>query len=296
MLAESPTLEIPELDVAPTVHVAGRAIVGRIASQVLLAFSAMLAGFILFAFVLSSLSTDRAQAGLERRFEKPLSYGRAPIGGKIRPGTPVARLDIPAIGLHQIVVEGTGTAQLAEGPGHLAVSPLPGQAGNAVIAAHRLVLGGAFARLSDLKPGAAIEVLTGQGHFTYIVRHRTAVAASDTAVFQATSSNQLTLVTGANLSATRRLAVVADLKGPAKPAPTGRPSVLSRTDGGLVGSSGELGQLAAWAALLLLVAAATVVTYRLLPRWSAYLATTPVVLLVVWLVYTNLAQVLPATL
>jgi hypothetical protein len=36
--------------------------------------------------------------------------------------------------------------------------------------------------------------------------------------------------------------------------------------------------------------------YRMLPRWSAYVATTPVVALVVWLVYTNLAQVLPATL
>ncbi len=296
MLAESPTLELPKLDLAPKAHVAGGAGATRIASQVLLTFSAMLAGFILFAFILSSLSTDRAQAGLERRFEKPLSYGRAPIGGKLRPGTPVARLDIPAIGLHQIVVEGTGSAQLAHGPGHLAVSPLPGQAGNAVIAAHRLVLGDAFARLSDLKPGATVEVLTGQGHFTYIVRHRTVVPASDTAVFQATASNQLTLVTGDNLSATRRLAVVAVLEGPAKPAPAGRPSVLSPSDGGLVGNTGDLGQLAAWAALLLLVAGATVFVYRILPRWSAYLATTPVVLLVTWLVYTNLAQVLPATL
>jgi sortase A len=284
VLAESPTLELPKLDLAPKAHVAGGAGATRIASQVLLTFSAMLAGFILFAFILSSLSTDRAQAGLERRFEKPLSYGRAPIGGKLRPGTPVARLDIPAIGLHQIVVEGTGSAQLAHGPGHLAVSPLPGQAGNAVIAAHRLVLGDAFARLSDLKPGATVEVLTGQGHFTYIVRHRTVVPASDTAVFQATASNQLTLVTGDNLSATRR------------PAPAGRPSVLSPSDGGLVGNTGDLGQLAAWAALLLLVAGATVFVYRILPRWSAYLATTPVVLLVTWLVYTNLAQVLPATL
>jgi len=296
VLAESPTLQLPELHVAPETGIAGRARTSRLASQVLLTFSALLAGFVVFAFFFSSLSTDRAQAGLERRFEKPLSYGKAPSGGTIRPGTPVARLDIPAIGLHQIVVEGTGPAQLSHGPGHLVVSPLPGQAGNSVIAAHRLVLGDAFSQLSHLQLGARIEVLTGQGRFTYIVGRRMVVPASDTAVFQATSSNQLTLVTSANLSATRRLAVVANLTGAAKPARSGRQTVLRSSEGGLVGGTGDLGQLAAWMALLALVAAATVVTYRSLPRWSAYLATTPAVVLVLWLVYTNLAQVLPATL
>ena len=296
MLAESPPVSRPDVSAEPEVQAAPRTLARPIVGHTLLAFSALLAGFVVFAFFLSSLSVDRAQAGLERRFARPLSYGTAAIGGKVPTGTPIARLDIPAIGLHQIVVEGTGAAQLSRGPGHMAVSPLPGQAGNSVIAAHRLVLGGAFSRLSHLPLGAKIDVLTGQGRFTYIVSRRTVVAASDTAVFQATSSNQLTLVTGSNLLATRRLAVVANLVGPAKPAPAGGPSVLSASDGGLVGQTGNLGQLAAWMALLLLVAGGTVVMYRMLPRWSAYVATTPVVALVVWLVYTNLAQVLPATL
>jgi sortase A len=296
VLAESPHLSLPNLPDTPEVGVGRRPLTRPSAAQTLLAFSALMAGFVVFAFFLSSVSADRAQAGLERRFERPLSYGKAPVGGTVRAGTPVARLDIPKIGLHQIVVEGTSAAQLSHGPGHLAVSPLPGQAGNSVIAAHRLALGGAFARLSSLQRGARIELLTGQGHFTYIVKSRMAIPASDTAVFQATSVNQLTLVTSANLSATRRLAVIADLVGPAKPARPGRPSVLRPSEGGLVGNNGNLGQLAAWTALLLLIAALTVVVYRELPRWSAYLATTPMVLLVVWLVYTNLAQLLPATL
>jgi sortase A len=270
--------------------------VEALAAQVLVAFAVFLAGFVVFVFFLSTLPAGRAQTGLERRFEKPLANGKAPVGGVIPYGTPVARLDIPRIGLHQIVVEGTAAAQLAEGPGHLAVSPLPGQIGNAVIAGHRIIFGGPFGRLGGLALGTPISVVTGQGHFTYQVTDRRVVGAADTAPFQATTANRLTLVTADGSSGSRRLVVIAALRGPAKPFPPGRPSVLRATDGGLVGQSGHLGGLAGWALLLVALAGASVAVYRRLPRWSGYLATTPVIVLAAWIVYVHLALILPSTL
>ena len=43
---------------------------------------------------------------------------------------------IPKLGLDDVVVEGTGEAQLQGGPGHYLGTSLPGQAGNAGIAGH----------------------------------------------------------------------------------------------------------------------------------------------------------------
>ncbi len=260
------------------------------------AFAALLAGFVVFVFLLSGLAAGRAQSGLERRFAVPLSQGRAQVGGVIAAGTPVARLDIPGIGLHQIVVEGTSAAQLQLGPGHVNITPLPGQVGNAVIAGHRLAYGAPFSTLSKLRPGAAITVVTGQGHFVYHVTRQYVTSSRDLRPFQATQDNRLTLITASNWSATRRLVVVAALSETAKPFGADRPRVLGRADGGLVGQAGDLSALALWTLILVIVAAASVAMYRRLPRWSSYVATTPLILLVAWLVYTNLGRVLPATL
>ena len=279
----------------PVVPGKGTRRIEAIAGQVLLVFGVLLGGFLLFVFVFSGLSEGRAQAGLQRRFEKPLTGGSAAIAARIRYGTPVARVDIPAAGIHQIVVEGTTPAQLQRAPGHVAVTPLPGEVGNAVIAGHRIAFGGPFSGLSRLKSGAKIQVLTGQGHFTYVVSSHQVVAPSDVKPFQATRDNRLTLVTADNLGASKRLVIVAELRGHAKPFAPGRRTVLAAADGGLVGQSGNWGGLIFWSLVLLVVAAGSVLAYRKMPRWSSYLATTPVIVLVAWLIYQNLAGVLPAT-
>ena len=49
----------------------------------------------------------------------------------------VARLRVPALAIEQFVLSGAHGQALAFGPGHLAGTPLPGAAGNAVIAGHR---------------------------------------------------------------------------------------------------------------------------------------------------------------
>ena len=84
-------------------------------------------------------------------------------------GKAMARLRIPSIGLDEIVVTGTGVADLRKGPGHYAWTPLPGQPGNVSIAGHRTTYGAPFGDINLLKPGDEILVRTVQGEFTYIV-------------------------------------------------------------------------------------------------------------------------------
>lgn len=290
----------PALASAPVAPPAGKRFsslaVQAIAAQVLLAFCALMLGFLAFVVFLSALPQERAQAGLERRFATNLHDAGAAIGGAIPAGTPVARLDIGRIGLHQVVVEGTGADQLRKGPGHLPVSPLPGQVGNAVVGGHRIAWGGPFADVGSLRPGDAVQVVTGQGHFTYRVTTSMILSHNDLSPLQASTDNRLTLLAASDLSGSQRVVVVARLTGRPQPAPLGRPSVLAAGQGGLVGNDGALPALGLWVEVLLLTAAGTVAIYRRFPRWSSYLITTPVVLAAVWLVYENLSRLLPATL
>lgn len=84
-------------------------------------------------------------------------------------GTPVAMIDIPSIGVHEIVVEGTDSGTMCGGPGHRRDSVLPGQAGYSVIMGRAAAYGGPFARIQELRPGQEFTVTTGQGEHTYSV-------------------------------------------------------------------------------------------------------------------------------
>lgn len=125
--------------------------------------------------VVGNLQQRAAQQRAYDRFRGELATGTAPIGPtdpvgrQLAAGTPVAYLEIPSIGLRQVVVEGTRSGELFTGPGHRRDSPLPGQAGVSVVLGRRAAFGGPFARLDELEGGALIHVVTGQGEFDYRV-------------------------------------------------------------------------------------------------------------------------------
>jgi sortase A len=52
-----------------------------------------------------------------------------------------------------VTVEGTAAADLAEGPGHYASTPLPGARGNVAFAGHRAGHGDPFIDFDRLRPG-----------------------------------------------------------------------------------------------------------------------------------------------
>jgi sortase A len=127
-------------------------------------------------------------------------------------GSPVGEIRIPVIGLNQVLVEGTGTNDLRQGPGHYVNTPLPGQGGNAAIAGHRTTYGHPFYNLDGVKPGDPIVVTTLQGVFVYDAFKQVVVSPSDTTVIDNVFANYLTLTTcNPRFSASSRLVVVAKL-------------------------------------------------------------------------------------
>src|SRR5207237_730077 len=82
------------------------------------------------------------------RLQDELANQVAPLG-PTAPGSPVAVLDIPAIGIRDmVVVQGTSPENMTLGPGHLRDTPMPGQAGVSEIFGRRATFGAPFARLA----------------------------------------------------------------------------------------------------------------------------------------------------
>lgn len=136
----------------------------------------------------------------------------APIIPAPSPGGPVGLLSIPKIGVFMVVVEGTDADQLRSGPGHYSGTPLPGEAGNVAIAGHRTTYLHPFYNLDALAPGDAIIVVTVQGRFTYHVVSSRAVDPTDVAVVAPTPTPMITLTTcNPRYSASQRLVVQAAL-------------------------------------------------------------------------------------
>jgi LPXTG-site transpeptidase (sortase) family protein len=84
-------------------------------------------------------------------------------------GTGLAVIDIPQIGVREVVFEGTTSGVLRSGPGHRRDSPMPGQAGTSVIFGRQAGFGGPFSHLDQLRKGAVFTVTTGQGKHLYRV-------------------------------------------------------------------------------------------------------------------------------
>jgi sortase A len=99
---------------------------------------------------------------------------RAPDGGA------VGRIEIPRIGVSFVVVNGTSTADLEEGPGiySRAAFPqrtFPGLSGTTAIAGHRTTYLAPFRHIDTLRNGAQILLTMPYGRFTYTVTGRRVV-------------------------------------------------------------------------------------------------------------------------
>jgi sortase A len=290
---------------APTIDVvapdeprpkAARVPVGKIAWRGVTIFLIVVAAFLVFALVLSGLVQAREQIGLQHRFTNELGSNLAPIGGAIPKGVPVAVIQIPAIGLDQVVVEGSRSAQLRKGPGHVVGTSLPGQPGNAVIAGRRTLYRGPFHRIGSLHDGDTITVTTGQGKSTYKVSDVGTLSPGNGSFVQDHGDNRLTLFTsGSPWSADGRLVVSATLQG--KPyAATQLQRTLDADGLGLTGERDAAPNLLVWLELL---AGAALLTAFLSTRWSrsrTWLLCAPVLALLLWLFFESATRLLPATL
>lgn len=133
------------------------------------------ASFLLQQLLVSRLQHSASQQDRYDTFRSDLANGTVAIGPadrndvELATGTPVALIEIPAIDLEEVVVEGTSAADLLGGPGHRRDTPLPGQVGVSAVYGRRSSYGGPFSRLQELSSGAAVTVTTGQGTFEFVV-------------------------------------------------------------------------------------------------------------------------------
>ena len=205
-------------------------------------------------------------------------------------------LTIPALHLHQVLVQGTSAADLMNGPGLMPGSALPGALGNSVVAARRVTFGGPFGAVDTLRVGATIRVVDGVGTFTYKVTRVHAVVAGARDVVLPTADNRITLVTANSATVpSGRLVVQGKLVGPAVAVPNHTVAVPSY-DLGLSGDAVAGGLAALWSilTLLVLVVAATAV-WRWRRPWLVYMFATPVLLMCGLFACESVARALPAT-
>jgi sortase A len=115
---------------------------------------------------------------------------RAPIVVNGESG--IARLTIPKLDLHAIVIEGTSYRALKAGPGHLVETPLPGDDGNSVLAGHRDTF---FRGLNELVKGDSIVVERQGRTYRFTVAGRKITEPGDVSVLHSSAEPRLTLIT-----------------------------------------------------------------------------------------------------
>lgn len=122
----------------------------RLASRAVAGLVALVLLHLLYSYVVTTLVHDQRQQHLAADLQEPIPA--------VPSGRAVAVLQIPNIGVNEIVVEGVGVDHLRGGPAHVTGSALPGDAGVMAIFGHRTAYGGPFERVVDLAPGDSIVV------------------------------------------------------------------------------------------------------------------------------------------
>lgn len=255
----------------------------------------LILGLFVYAKIFTPMSEDRAQAMLEKEFTPALLNGVAPVGYPIASGTPVALLEIKAINVRKVVVEGTTAEDLAKGPGHLVGSALPGQPGTSAFLGRSSRYGSAFSRLDELKPGQEVTVTTAQGVHTYEVVDSTVRSANDSAAFTG-ERNMLLLITGVGGSSPdKRLVVRALLTSPVFAAGTAATDVQTSTaELGLEGSSHSAMQLAIWLFLLFILLISLIPLSDKIGKRVTWLIAIPLLTVVLFQVWHNATLMYPS--
>jgi sortase A len=183
-------------------------------------------GLLFHLFVISPMHYTSSQIKKTESLRYELANGTAPVGqvnmeGYLhQPGTPLAVISIPKIGVEAVVVEGTTSTETMAGVGHRRDTVLPGQEGISVLYGRQAAYGGVFSRLHDLKVGDTISVLTGQGKSDFAVTN-VRFTGDEVSNAQRPGESRLTLVSASGLPffPTTAIWVDAELNGPAKETP-----------------------------------------------------------------------------
>ncbi|MFE2421223.1 sortase [Streptomyces hokutonensis] len=255
------------------------------AGAALCVLAALLLGFAANLTLVGHLQHARDQQTAYDEFRRELALGVAPVGqqtydGKmLDPGAPVALLRIPALGLKEIVGEGTTSGVLMSGPGHRRDTPLPGQPGTSVLMGRQWGYGSPFHDLHRLPVGTEIRLTTGQGTAVYQV---SAIRRKGDPLPPTLKDGEgrLTLITadGSPYTPYGTLRVDATLTSAVQPAPP-RPLTLGwidRSEQAMGTENAAWLPVFLWSQALLAAALLTMAAYRVWGRWQTWIVGAPV--------------------
>ncbi|MER6531270.1 sortase [Streptomyces sp. NPDC001508] len=299
MTVAAPTTLAPA---APLTRVRSVTAVRHLARGGLLSLAALLLGITAQLLLVSGIQQHSAQHAAFDALRGELALGTAPVsqtdlrGDLLASGTPLALIDIPKLGLSQVVLEGTDSSVLTDGPGHRRDTPLPGQTGTSVLMGRAAAYGGPFGRLADLAAGDTLTVTTGQGKAAFRVSdvRRAGDPAPPTL---AAGKGRLVLVTatGPRFAPGGVLRVDADLvSAPFQtPAAVIRAGTLPAAEEPLARLSGIPWPLVMWLQALLLTAVAAVWAWHRWGRHQTWIVFAPVVAVLGLQVATRTTELLP---
>ena len=258
------------------------------------ALALLLVGFLGFLLVGSGIAERRSQDTLYETFRGQLNQAVAPVGPTTS-GRAVAIIEIPTLGLRDVVVEGTTSGDMARGPGHRRDTVLPGQAGVSIVLGRRATYGKPFAKILSLIPGDIITTTTGLGTARYKV---TDIRDADAkfSVIPGAPRNQLILETSdAPLVPTHSVLVVSTLISKPQPGPAALPTIRG-AEKPLHGDGTAALTLAWWSQALLIIVVLTTIAWFRWSRPALYLVASPLFIAVLWNVFESLGRLLPNTL
>lgn len=259
-------------------------------------------GFVVNLVLVSQLVHARDQEVIYADFRTELANAIAPVGQTdvmgvlLQPGAPVAVLQIPDLGIQEVVVEGTTSTVLQSGPGHRRDTALPGQAGVSVIYGRQAAFGGPFGQLEILQPGMRILTTTGQGEAEYEV---ISVRRPGDPLPEplAPGQGRLSLVTamGPRFMPTDVLRVDAQLVTEPYPAPVRviSAAALEPAEQPMAGDPSGLVPLLLWLQVLLVAVVGAIWLTVRWGRWQAWLVALPVILFVSVMASMSAARLLP---
>lgn len=171
-----------------------RHLAARLASKVLFLIGAASIAGAMYTYASAHAFQSRELARLHSYRDGRAALTPAPVAPhhSRAEGATIGELRIDRLKMDAVVAEGDSDAVLRRAVGHLADTPMPGEPGNVVLAAHRDTF---FRPLKDIRPGDLILIVTEDQVWQYRVEWSRVVSPSDTAVLEPTPANTLTLVT-----------------------------------------------------------------------------------------------------
>lgn len=269
-----------------------------VVSSALLVLSILTGWLILQLLVFGGLEHDRTQDRLYGDFRVELAQGRAPTGGVIAPGAPVAVMSLAAVGSEQVVVEGTSAGQLVGGPGHRRDTVLPGQAGVSVLYGRSTTFGRPFDLAGRDIVGTDVKVVTGQGTATYRIE-QVRRSGDPMPAPPASGAGRLTLVTSEGsgfasfLRPGRVIYIDASLSSKPFAAGAARVNTITTSERPMATDPSVLPMLALVLGGLLLVAVGTPVAWGRFGPALTWMIAAPLTLALAWLAADLVVFLLP---